>query len=159
MFVLSQSIELRVDEIKGKISWNDIYQGILSLFVIKTNRETRRGIVVNYYYEELEVENRNDPQGHSVSRYRDGRQVGTHPCNRCKEREILTGRSRDVSSLVLHPFPQVCPSVSLSGCHHQFCTLASVKTLTLLLLRWLAARYKFRWTIEAERKIRPYLFE
>lgn len=54
-------------------------------------------------------------------------------CNRCKEREILTGRSRDVFRWF--SIPQVCPSVSLSGCHHQFCTLASVKTLTLLLLR------------------------
>lgn len=96
--------------------------------------------------------------------------LGTHACNRCKEHEILTGRSRDIfrwspvrlsvrSTVRSLGSSSVCPSVSPSGCHHQFCTLASVKTLTLLLLRG-RPRYKFRWTMSRplERKSHSYLF-
>lgn len=53
-----------------------------------------------------------------------------------KRHEILTDRSRDIGPHLSIPFvrPSVCSSVLLSGCHHQFCTFASVITLSLLLL-------------------------
>lgn len=57
------------------------------------------------------------------------------------EHKILTGRSRDSGPHLsirssVRPFVRssVCSFMLLSGCHHQFCTLASVITLSLLFI-------------------------